>query len=127
MPNYIVVSTDTNDYGRIDNVNLIVAASTLYSTISISGISTYANFEVINDDDWIEFIFFEGDATVPYRLQGKNHIGMGLEAVPALLNEWARNDGHQLQTALGTMRRVYFHWQERLTVIGMSYNFAVLL
>jgi hypothetical protein len=126
--NYIICSNRNDDFSRIDNINLNPAVSTQFSMLQITNINTLANFQIISEDDFIEFVL-ECDSVQPitYKLTGKSTTGMSLEAVPGVINQWIRTAGHPLLLTLGSLRRFFFEEKLAFRLIGMSYNFAVLL
>jgi hypothetical protein len=125
---YTICSTDPNNFNRIKDINLGVAISTKESILHITNINTVANFQILNEDDLIEFEL-ECDTGDPISFTLTNHAntGMSLEGVPGVVNQWIRNKGFPLLLTLGSLRRFYFEEKVAFRLIRMTYNFAVLL
>jgi hypothetical protein len=60
MAQYIIQSSDPDNYGTIDSINLEPWFPTTHATIQVTSINTLANFQILTDDDYIAFNFGEG-------------------------------------------------------------------
>jgi hypothetical protein len=130
MPNYIICSNNKDDLGSIKDINLCPYFSTTYATIQLSNLSTIANIQILNEDDYVEFRVPQTKETP--RLEMGPQQGMSYETLPNLINTFLPRQIPRLQARLNSLRKLVFvdnvdYSDTTIEISYMTYNYRILL
>jgi hypothetical protein len=123
MPTYIVCSTDNNDYGRIDHINLEPHFGCTEATIQVSNVNTLANFQVLSASDRIVFTIND----FGYFIDAEDRQGMSWESVTGMLQTLLRRNGIALGVAISELHRIMFTDPRPFAIKSVTYDYQVLL
>jgi hypothetical protein len=123
MPTYIICSTNNDDYGRIDHINLELHFLTTEATIQITNVNTLANFQVLSSKDYIIFTIRGFD----YPIDAEDRQGMAWESVTGMLQTLFKRNGVSIGVAISELHRIMFTDPRAFAIKGMSYDYQLLL
>jgi hypothetical protein len=98
------------------------------ATVAVTSINTNANFEILNEADYIKFTFNYGTETpIHSTLQGVYHQGMAWESIAGILNPVLKRSGIDIQMNISDLHKMMFVSQRPFAITEMTYNFQILL
>jgi hypothetical protein len=128
MPSYIICSTDKEDLGYIHGLNLCPYFPTTYATIQVQSLNTQANFQILTDNDYIEFETMVSGKMVPLcKFSLGDQQGLSYDSLPALMTTHIGRAGQLFTAMFDNLHKLVFINKKIFQIASMTYNFRVLL